>query len=81
MSSKPSESTELTIMAWMKYLPAPPPPHFLNNKGINEVEWNLNITKGKRDWQNLFVIMRFLNFNQGSFSYYLKKKVCYTEDL
>ena len=40
--------------------PPPPPPHFLSTV---QPQYN----KGSRDWQNIFVTMRFINLYQGFF--------------
>ena len=40
--------------------PGPPPPHFLSTV---QPQYN----KGSRDWQNIFVTMRFINLYQGFF--------------
>ena len=48
----------------------PPPPHTLFEKiKLSTVEPQYN--KGPRDWQNMFVIARFVNLYWGSFSYCL----------
>ena len=42
--------------------PPPPPHHFLSTV---QPQYN----KGSRDWQNIFVTMRFINLYQGFFFY------------
>ena len=56
----------------------PPPPLFEKNKiKLSTVEPRYN--EGPRDWQNMFVIVRFVNLYQGSFSYCLIFYYCWSK--